>query len=141
MPGLMPVCCVAQAWHSAWSCACRCGVWPFCGYTNVCARPVPLPSRRTPATAPALVHPIVIRIVSLPCRGCWLMVSSLCPPPVEVDRVHGRHCRPAPCRTRTFVTWAFEHHRVPHRLPRAMPLCFHDGVALAGTESERQLTV
>src|SRR5215467_14638907 len=76
MPGLMPVCCVAQAWHSAWSCACRCGVWPFCGYTNDCARPVPLPSRRTPATAPALAHPIVIRIVSLPVVcGSWSLHS------------------------------------------------------------------
>src|SRR5215467_8264508 len=134
MPGLMPVCCVAQAWHSAWSCACRCGVWPFCGYTNVCARPVPLPSRRTPATAPALVHPIVIRIVFLPVVGV-LMVSSLFPPLVEVDRVT------ADIVGRTFVPWPLEHRRIPHRLSRAMLPCFHDGVARTRTESERQLTV
>src|SRR5215470_7309118 len=125
MPGLMPVCCVAQAWHSAWSCACRCGVWPFCGYTNDCARPVPLPSRRTPATAPALVHPIVIRIVCLPVVGVgswslhsfhlwWRWIGF------TADIVGPHLC-----------DLAVRAPLGPHRLPRAMLLSTHGGVTRA----------
>src|SRR5215813_8029535 len=133
MPGLMPVCWVAQAWHSAWSCACRCGVWPFCGYTNVWARPVPLPSKRTPATAPALVHPIVIRIVYLP-------VVGVCSWSFHSVRLRLRWIGFTADIVGPHLV-GFEHHRVLHRIPRAMPLCLHDGVARARTESERQLTV